>query len=214
MAAGWREFAKDVPHSDWALDADVGPVLADYGATACIFGIGAARKNGRFDRAYPLTAETLAAVGELPNGFLALPYVLSIRSQAPMLGEAAILWVLSVQPEKGLTIKTGGTVPVCVYVALIAVFLFGGGCVMEAIWRFKEWKREPEHTVRAIWLQLVLWAGLLVSALGALVTGQGLIGVLLLLAAAVLPVEKRKKKKKGAEDWPGEKPASEAGAQA
>jgi hypothetical protein len=48
------------------VDAD--PVLAGHGVSACSFGIGAARKNGRFDRAYPLAAEMLASIGELPNG--------------------------------------------------------------------------------------------------------------------------------------------------
>jgi hypothetical protein len=72
-AVGYREFPNDIPHSDWTMDVDAGPVIAGHGIAACALGIGAARKNGRFDRAYPLEAEMLASVVELPNGVLALP---------------------------------------------------------------------------------------------------------------------------------------------
>ena len=64
---------KDVPHAEWTMDVDAGPVIAGHGVAASAFGVGAARKNGRFDRAYPLSAEMLATVGELPNGVLAMP---------------------------------------------------------------------------------------------------------------------------------------------
>src|SRR5207244_5695810 len=69
-AAGYREYPKGVPHSDWTIDVDAGPVIAGHGVAASAFGVGAARKNGRFDRAYPLAAEMLATVWELPNGVL------------------------------------------------------------------------------------------------------------------------------------------------
>ena len=91
-AVGYREYPRDVPHSDWTMDVDAGPVIAGHGVAASAFGIGAARKNGRFDRAYPLAAEMLATIGELPNGVLAVPRLLSNLSDAPMLGEAGILW--------------------------------------------------------------------------------------------------------------------------
>ncbi|MDB6057645.1 MAG: hypothetical protein JWO95_1489, partial [Verrucomicrobiales bacterium] len=72
-AVGYREYPKDIPHSDWTMDVDAGPVLAGHGIAASAFGIGAARKNGRFDRAYPLSAEMFATIVELPNGVLAMP---------------------------------------------------------------------------------------------------------------------------------------------
>ena len=50
-AAGYREYSKDVPHCDWAFDVDAGPVVAGHGVAASAFGLGAARKNGRFNRA-------------------------------------------------------------------------------------------------------------------------------------------------------------------
>ncbi len=121
-AAGYREYPKDVAHSDWTMDVDAGPVIGGYGVSASAFGIGAARKNGRFDRAYPLAAEMLATVGELPNGMLLVPRMLSNLSDAPMLGEAAILWQLSIQPEKGVPVKSGGNVPAYVYIVLSVAF--------------------------------------------------------------------------------------------
>jgi O-antigen/teichoic acid export membrane protein len=50
-AAGYREFPNDAPHSEWTVDVDAGPVIAGHGVAASAFGMGAARRNGRFDRA-------------------------------------------------------------------------------------------------------------------------------------------------------------------
>jgi hypothetical protein len=82
---GFREFPKDVPKSDWTMDVDAGPVIAGFGVAANAFGVGAARKNGRFDLAYPLAAEMLATVWEMPTGALAMPRTLSNLSDAPLL---------------------------------------------------------------------------------------------------------------------------------
>src|SRR5208283_3286777 len=122
-----------VPKTDWTIDVDAGPVVDGFGVAANAFGVGAARKNGRFDLAYPLSAEMLATVWELPDGTLAMPHILSDLSDAPMLGEAAILWLLSVQPEKGFPVKTGGGVPPFVYVVLMGALLFGTWRIAAAI---------------------------------------------------------------------------------
>jgi len=109
------------------MDVDAGPVIAGHGVAASAFGLGAARKNGRFDRACPLAAELLATVGELPNGVLVVPRLLSNLSDAPMLGEAAILWLLSIQPEKGFPVKTGGSIPLYVFIVLALCFFLAPG---------------------------------------------------------------------------------------
>ena len=111
LADGYREYPKDGLPLNWTMDVDAGPVIAGHGVSASAFGVGATRKNGRFDRAYPLATEMLATAGELPNGVLAMPRLLSNFSDAPLLGEAGILWMLSIQPEKGFPIKSGGAVP-------------------------------------------------------------------------------------------------------
>ena len=57
LLAGFREFPRKHPIPNWRLfDVDAGPVLAGYGTAASAFGIGAARANGDFEHAYPLSA--------------------------------------------------------------------------------------------------------------------------------------------------------------
>src|SRR6185369_9687908 len=152
-----------------------GPVIAGHGVSASAFGVGAARKNGRFDRAYPLAAEMLATVGELPNGVLAMPRLLSNLSDAPMLGEAAILWQISIQPEKGFPLKTGGSVPAYVYIVLISAFLFGTWRILAAIYTFHEARRGPEPEVWTPKVQLSAWALLMLGSAVSFWRGHGLI---------------------------------------
>jgi len=213
-AVGYREYPKDVPHSDWTMDVDAGPVIAGHGVAASAFGIGAARKNGRFDRAYPLATEMLATVGELPNGVLAIPRLLSNLSDAPMLGEAAILWQLSTQPEKGFAVKTGGSIPAYVYIVLVSVFLFGVWRILEAIWTFREARRPPEPVVWTPKLQVIAWTCFMLAAVMAFSAGHELIGIIMLVVGVMLPVTKRKKTPKGTEDWPDAKPSAAAKANA
>jgi len=209
-AAGYREFPKDIPHSDWTMDVDAGPVIAGHGVAASAFGVGAARKNGRFDRAYPLAAEMLATVGELPNGVLAIPAILSNLSDAPMLGEAAILWQLSVQPEKGFPIRTGGRIPPYVYVVLTAVFLFGAWRLLNAVWTFREARRPSEPAVWAPGLQATFWACFMLGGIGALATAHGLAGIILLAIGVMLPLVKRKQTPGVTKDGPNQEPIAAA----
>jgi hypothetical protein len=192
------------------MDVDAGPVIAGYGVAASAFGIGAARKNGRYDRAYPLATEMLATVGELPNGVLALPRLLSNLSDAPMLGEAGILWQLSIQPEKGFPVKTGGSIPAYVYIVLLGVFLFGAWRIMESIETFREARRPPEPAVSAPRFQVMVWACLMLGAIAAFWTGHGLLGLVALVLGVMLPVTKRKRAPKGVEGWPDTKPSAPA----
>jgi hypothetical protein len=201
-AQGFREFPKDVAHSEWTIDVDAGPVIGGHGVAASAFGIGASRKNGRFDRAYPLTAELLATVGELPTGALAIPRLLSNLSDAPMLGEAAILFQLSVQPQKGFPVKTGGEIPTYVYIVLITVFLLGVWRILESFWTIRALRHPPDPEVRAPALQAVIWIALLLSSVAALWFGHAIIGIIVLVIAVMLPVVKKKKRPKGTEDWP------------
>jgi hypothetical protein len=106
-AAGFREFPKDLPDRDWLHDVDAGPVINGFGPTANAFGVAAARANGRFDHAWTLSAQILAACWPLPDGTLLGPRILSSAVDAPYLGEAAILSFLTQQPVEGMTITTG-----------------------------------------------------------------------------------------------------------
>jgi hypothetical protein len=96
--AGFREFPSDLPGGNWYIDVDAGPVIGGHGVAATAFGLGAALVNGRRDHAAPLMAELLAVAWPLPSGTLLLPRLLSNTVDAPLLGEAAVLFVLSRQP--------------------------------------------------------------------------------------------------------------------
>jgi hypothetical protein len=196
--AGFREFPNDVTKTDWTLDVDAGPVIAGFGVAANAFGAGAARKNGRFDLAYPLSAEMLATVWELPDGTLAMPRALSDLSDAPMLGEAAILWLLSVQPEKGFAVKTGGSIPIFVYVVLVGALLFGIWRIIAAIKVFVATLRGPDPTASAPGLQASLWLGLIAGAICATYFGHALFGFAFLLGALLLP----RIKQSVIDEWP------------
>lgn len=212
-AAGYREYPENDPNSNWTIDVDAGPVVAGYGVAASAFGIGAARKNGRFDRAYPLAAEMLSTVGELPNGVLAVPRLLSNLSDAPMLGEAAILWQLTVQPQKGFPIKSGGRIPAYVYIVLAGVFLFGLWFLLRSIDAFYSTFRPSEAVVRAPKFQVTLWLACLLAALVALSNHHELIGIAVLVVGVMLPATRKKKIPNGTEDWPEEKSSAESARQ-
>jgi hypothetical protein len=100
--AGFREFSKDTPASSTFADVDSAPVLLNYGVAASAFGVAAARVNGRMDEAGPLSAEMLASSWPMPDGRLLLPRLLSKASDAPYIGEAAILFCLTRQPSASI----------------------------------------------------------------------------------------------------------------
>jgi hypothetical protein len=128
--------------------------------------------------------------------------MLSNLSDAPMLGEAAILWQLSVQPQAGFPLKAGGQIPVYVYVVLLTALLVGLFVVLESVWTFQQVGRESAPEVRALKLQVAVWFFLLGVSAVAILMGRGLIGMVALIAALRLPIRKRKKPPKGAQDWP------------
>jgi len=187
---GYREFANNGPKINWTMDVDAGPVIEGLGVSASAFGVGAARKNGRFDRAYPLATEMIATIWVLPNGVLAAPRMLSNLSDAPMLGEAAILWQLTIQPEKGFPVKTGGGVPASVYVVLIGALLFGVFLIFEAGERFKISRRDLQPVFPAPRLQIFLWMVFMLGCV-AFWTISTWTSMILLLAAILLPIKRK-----------------------
>lgn len=202
-AAGYREYAIGVTNSDWTMDVDAGPVVDGYGISANAFGIGAARKNGRFDRAYPLSAEMLATVVELPNGMLVVPRVLSNFSDAPLLGEAGILWQLTIQPQPGFAVTKGdGGIPKYVWMVLIAMLLFGFWRIFATIGTFLDALGKDGIEVWAPKFQLILWCCLVAGAAAVFWFQRGSLGFLPIAIAVMLPVMKRKKRPKPVDEWP------------
>jgi hypothetical protein len=129
-AAGFREYARGTRESDWTFEIDAGPVLDGFGTAASAFGLGAARRNGRFDHAYTLATELSAASWSLPGGTLLWPRLFSHAAAAPYLGESAILYFLTVQPAPGVPVVHGSSVSGLVYLGLL---IHGGGTLLGAL---------------------------------------------------------------------------------
>lgn len=186
-AVGFREFPNDIPGYNWYMDVDSGPVLAGHGIAACAFGVGAARVNGRFDNAYPLTAEMLVCSWPLLDGTLLIPRILSDAADAPYLGETGILYNITRQPIDIKSIKTGGNLPLFVY--LVLLIYFGGGILLIFL-KVREiylWRRMQEYFIQGATFQFIIWVVLVVG--GALIVGfvNLLIGLLMLLCMQMMP---------------------------
>ncbi|MFO7957788.1 MAG: hypothetical protein R6X33_11900 [Candidatus Brocadiia bacterium] len=186
--AGFREFPEGMAGYDWYMDVDAGPVVGGFGVAGSAFGVGAARVNGRFDHAYPLTAEMLLASWPLPDGTLAVPRALSNSTDAPYLGEAAILFNLTRMPADNVAVTTGGSIPPIVYIVLLlatGAALATMGLAALRVRRFL--RKQNELRMPRPWLQRTLWGVLVASAALCLLLGQLVWGVLLLLGAQFLP---------------------------
>jgi len=186
--AGFREFPNDSPGNDWYLDVDSGLVLKGFGCAACAFGVGAARVNGHFEQAYPLTAEMLVTSWPLANGKLLLPSLLSNAADAPYLGEAAILFNLTRLPAEGVPVQTGGSMPGFVLICLALQFGFGLILLAVAIRSLRQWQK---HCASMVFLrpqiQFGIWIGLLVACTFCMFLGQTLIALLFLVCAQPFP---------------------------
>jgi hypothetical protein len=120
-AAGFREYERGT-EPEWTFEIDAGPVVDGFGTAASAFGIAAARRNGRFDHAYTLATELVASAWPLPDGTLALPRAMSHAGEAPLLGEAAILYFLTAQPAPGVPVVVGRRVTGLVVLGLVVYF--------------------------------------------------------------------------------------------
>jgi hypothetical protein len=143
-AAGFREQSRETPDSDWFFEVDAGPVIGGFGTAASAFGIAGARRNGRFDHAYSLSAQMVAASWPLPDGTLLGPRLLSHAAAAPYLGESAIVYFLSVQPSPHVAVVREGKTPGLVWFSLLVYFgvsalAFAGIAALFARWRRGWW---------------------------------------------------------------------------
>jgi len=187
-AVGFREFPKDEPDREWYMDVDSGPVLAGHGFAACAFGVGTARVYGRFDHAYPLSAEMLVTSWPLLDGTLLGPRVLSNAIDAPYLGEAGVLFALTRQPTGDVKLKPNGALPGFVYILLTGYFGIGLLLVLLAFKRVRVWRRRRTDTpVPAARTQLGLWLGLVLVGCTLILAGNVVVGGVLMLGAQFLP---------------------------
>jgi len=194
---GFLEFPED-ERKDWYIDVDAGPVIDGFSTSGSAFGVGAARANGRFDHAYPLALEMLATSWALPGGTLVGPRVLSDATDAPLLGEACILFNLTRRAAPGVEIRTGGGIPPYVF-GWIAFYALGGvliaGTSLRDVLRVRrgEVLRVPLGP-----LQVVLAVSAAIASLVCIAGGMPTVGLLLILAAMALPSLRRAKAPKGA----------------
>ena len=192
LGAGFREFPKELAGMNWYMDVDAGPVLAGYGFAACAFGVGAARVNGHFEHAFPLAAEMLTAAWPLPGAHLLLPRLLSNAADAPYLGEAAVVFVLTRLPTPGTAVHAGGRVPGLCYVGLALQSLVGLALLGHAARTLRRLRRgEAPVEPPALRLQLWLWGGLLASAVVAAVLGWLSLALVAFLLSQLLPRGRR-----------------------
>lgn len=133
MVAGFRERSQGLLWGEWFMDVDAGPVLAGYGTATSAFSIAAARANGRFDHAYPLSAEAIVASWPLPNGTPLTPRLLSDLSNAPYVGEAALLFSLTRRPVIEADAGENGKLPRIVHLAVLLYLTAGGLCILLSV---------------------------------------------------------------------------------
>jgi hypothetical protein len=138
-AAGFREYPKDVTNYSW-YDVDSGPIVDGFSISGNAFAVAAARRNGRFDHAFTITAQVLTACWPLPNGMQLGPRAISLSAgnHAPYLGESGIMFFLTQNPNDGTPIVTGGHLVGSVYLGLL--FYLGGGALIFWIAARSTWK--------------------------------------------------------------------------
>lgn len=194
LAAGFREYPRDMPEYDWGFDIDSGPLIAGFSPAANAFGVAAARVNGRFDQAFMLGAQMLAASWPLPHGALLGARRLSDAAAAPYLGEAAIVYFLTEQPAPGMPLRAGGGRWPGFVVAWFGLYL-GLGLLfwVAAERRWRLWHRLLAAGYSVAWprVQAALWwtAMLAAASMTALAWSGGAPGpaVLALLLAQFFP---------------------------
>jgi hypothetical protein len=192
LLVGVREYPESHPNSDkWLVDVDAGPVLAGYGSGASAFGIGATRANGRFEKAYPLSAQALVVSWPLPDGTLLLPRLLSDYVDAPYLGEAALLFSLTRRPV-AYSPGPAGRLPLLVYIVMSVYAAVALAWMSAVTVRISKWKRTllQRDFPAPVW-QLGIWAALVISGAIAWMVSWELACALLLLLAQFLPRVKR-----------------------
>lgn len=124
LISGVREFHKGVEGVSWLGDVDSGPILAGYGVAASAFGAAAARIHGDTELEHALMSQAILAAWPLPSGRLLVPSLLSDLSDAPFLGESALLFVLT-RPGPDADHEVLPDTPMLVYLVLAATVVVG-----------------------------------------------------------------------------------------
>jgi hypothetical protein len=188
-AAGLREYSRSIPGKEWFFDVDAGPVMAGFGPAANAYGVAAARANGRFDDAWTLSSQVLAASWPLPDGTLFGARILSNAAHAPYLGEANLLFLFTTMPAPGTPIKTGGRMPPFVYGFLLFYFGLGLGVLIAGIRLLRKSASQPIPPRCS--MQTAIWAVLLIGGSITLAFHQIAIGSMMVLGSQFFPRNSR-----------------------
>ncbi len=190
LASGFREYPREMPDTDWLMDPDSGPVLFGFSPSGNAYGVAAARVNGRFDHAWTLGAQALAAAWPLPDGSWMGARFLSAasRGHAPFLGEMNLLFLFTRQPATGVPIVTGGHMPLLVWIGFALTLGFGSVLLCMTVRRCKAWLRSADLVrVPLERVQLMLWITLILFSGFSLLAAKSLMAFAFLLAAQLLP---------------------------
>jgi hypothetical protein len=204
--AGFREYPKgiDVGRFEFS-DVDAGPVIGGYGVAASAFGVGAAKVMGRPDQTYPLAAQAIVAAWPLPDGTMLGPRLLSGFSNAPYLGEAALLFALTRKPIEVSKVIDRGKLPWSVYAGVLLGICLGTYEVLATIFKTRRWhKRKAELRVPAAAVQVSAWSLLIIAAVLTWNMLSVWVGLIILLTAQLIPLRAKLPKKNSVPDSPGE----------
>ena len=188
--AGFREYSRDIDVGKFVFsDVDAGPILYGYGAGACAFGVGAARAMGRFDHAYALGAEAIVGSWPLPNGTLLGPRFLSNLSEAPYLGETAVLFALTRRTVALPEAVGRGTLPWSVHAFILLAICLGTTAVFAVVGKTRRWhKHKAAFSVPVPAVQVSLWWALMLAAVLAWIIVSTSIALIILLPAQFIPL--------------------------
>jgi len=190
LVEGFREFPEKYQVPSLWFDVDAGPVLAGYGTAANAFGIGAARANGHFEQAYPLSAEALVASWPLPDGTLLMPRLLSNLSDAPYVGESALLFSLTRRP----IINNGHSASGLPFSVFLAFGIYAGLAIAGigvGITRVVKLERGLRYKQIGVSKQkFIIWLILVSSGIVAWYISWEIIGGSLILIAVLMPWNK------------------------
>ena len=203
LIAGFREYPHSSNKPEWFVEVDAGPVVNGYGIAASAFGVGAARANGRFNHAYTLSTLAMAAAWPLPDGTLLVPRLLSDLSEAPYLGEAALLFSLS-RRSVIPTAETGAkkNITWVVYIWIVLLLAVGIGIVFSTLRIIRRIRRtysvknteeqqnkKPDKCRYVPWpnIQFSCWGLCMTAAIILMITREHKWGIIFLLAGQLFP---------------------------
>jgi hypothetical protein len=187
--AGFREYPKGIDVGRFVFDdVDAGPVIDGYGLAASAFGIGAARVMARPDHLYPLATQAVVACWPLPDGTLLGPRILSIHSDAPYLGEAAMLFAMTCQPIESAKLIDRGELPRSVYAGVLLGIVLGTYIILATILKVRRWyKRKAELKVPFEAVQISAWSLFIIAAVLTWTLLSVWVALIFLLAAQLIP---------------------------